>query len=999
MGKGLRGGWRLGALALALALSGCHERDGIRVVEARALFDTDVADFGEVPVGEWAELEVGIRNTGYVPFNALEAFTQQGNPSFRVELEGNSKVMPGETKRVKVRFHPLSEGEIADAMAVNTDAEHEPSSPLPLRGRGGPTPIRVSPATVDFETLEVDSDRTLPVTVENPVDLPLTLRVGGSHADQFTPDTITIPPHGKVEINTRFLPHTLGGSTARLDIRACDNCTPTPVGLVGKSVASAFVFDPAPIPFDNIPVHEKTQSFTRMTNITWRPVELGTFSTSDSAFTALSNLGSQKLGPGETARMEMQFAARTSGPRTGTMEVHYLSDKPRSAKVELDARGGRPALALAPVAIDFGELPVGAKVERVVRLTNVGTTGSLHFQGVKGAAGDIGQFSASAPFRGKQPYPYNPGSAWPNLTAPDVPIAPGADYLDINVYFEPTATGDFRATLGIQSDDLFNPVRTIVVTGRAHDFGPCTFRVLPQPRMDFGNVPTGYGAVLGFRFENTGAAECAVKNIHLANDAGGAFFMPGGALTGGVVYKDDAFAAQIAFKTHVDGTYAGELELTVNNPTTPVVRLPLAAVATASCLTAAPNFLDFGPIRYDCASVPRRTLISNQCRYPISVTGLWLGTGTSDQFSVGGAPAFPVTLAPAQGFEVQVDYTRSVLGQHFTPLYVQAQSEGVPLLVPLLAETNHDGLQLERFVQGTDGQLDVLFVVSNTTTMGPFQDRLKAAIPGWMARAGNAGVDLHVAVTSTGLVPRSAQCGGGANGGEAGRLFPIDGSAPRVVAGTDAAAVGALQTNLGVGQCHNLVQGLETMRQALSSPLVDHVDDPRTAEPNDGNEGFLRSTARLAVVFLADEDDHSGFDTTSYTQLLQAMKGTNMGHRTSAYAIVPTSDRSCTTAGGPGARFSEVATRTGGAALSVCSPDYASLLDPLASRAAGAQRDFRLSSVPVDPAGIIVKVDGVTQGAPRWRFDARSNSIVFDVAAVPAAGQTVEVRYRSACGG
>ncbi len=85
-----------------------------------------------------------------------------------------------------------------------------------------------------------------------------------------------------------------------------------------------------------------------------------------------------------------------------------------------------------------------------------------------------------------------------------------------------------------------------------------------------------------------------------------------------------------------------------------------------------------------------------------------------------------------------------------------------------------------------------------------------------------------------------------------------------------------------MGLCHNLVQGLETTRQALSSPLVDSQDDPRTPQSNDGNLGLLRPAARLAVVVLADEDDHSGFPTDSYIQFLQSIKGPGMSHRTPA---------------------------------------------------------------------------------------------------------------------
>jgi hypothetical protein len=63
--------------------------------------------FGEVPGGEWRDRQVWIRTVGYVPFSALEALQLGDTPSYQVELVEGGRVLPGESKVVKVRFHPL----------------------------------------------------------------------------------------------------------------------------------------------------------------------------------------------------------------------------------------------------------------------------------------------------------------------------------------------------------------------------------------------------------------------------------------------------------------------------------------------------------------------------------------------------------------------------------------------------------------------------------------------------------------------------------------------------------------------------------------------------------------------------------------------------------------------------------------------------------------------------------------------------------------------------
>jgi hypothetical protein len=211
---------------------------------------------------------------------------------------------------------------------------------------------------------------------------------------------------------------------------------------------------------------------------------------------------------------------------------------------------------------------------------------------------------------------------------------------------------------------------------------------------------------------------------------------------------------------------------------------------------------------------------------------------------------------------------------------------------------------------------------------------------------------------------------------------------------TDAATL--IRENLRVGLCHNLPQGLETMRAALSSPLSTSGDDPRTPQPNDGNAGFIRPAARLAVVMVGDEDDHSGFAPQSYIQFLQTLKGAGGSHRSSLHAIAP--GGSCTTPVPDAPRIKEVARATGGQSISVCEGSYTAMLESLITRAAGAQADFTLTSQVSSAAEITVTVNGAPVPADNWYFDAANNAVVFRSGFVPTPGQNVEVRYRSECG-
>ncbi len=990
-----RGGRRGALWALVGVLTGCGASDALRPLEASAALEQVRLDFGDVPVGFRKELHARLRNTGYMPFRLLDVIPRDADPSFEIQFDVSEKVEPGETREVTLVFHPLREGALTDSISLNTDVPRATFSNVALEGHGTPTPIEFEPPLLDFETLEIESDRALSIAVKNPGDLPLTLTLQGPQASEFDAGSWTVGPLATVDIPARFFPHAVGERNARLEARSCEGCTPSAAGLKGQSVESALVFDPSPVPFEPVPVHQRSESLTRVRNITWRPLSLGRVDSSEPSFSALRELSGTVLDPARGVDLPIEFSARGPGPRLAELLVRYVSDQPRTGRVTLDATGGRPQLALAPVAIDFGELPVGGKRAQVVRLSNAGSAGHLHFRGLS-ASGATGQFSVGAPRRDQAQLAWN-GGAWPELTSADLPIAPAPDFIDVPVYFEPVLAGEFEARIVFRTDDPFYPTRDVVVRGASHPGGPCQFGLEPWPSLDFGNVPPNSGAVLGFRFENTGTTECAVKDIQLTDSSGGAFFMPGGALVGGVLGPHDAFSAQIAFRSLTPGAFRGELGMTVNNPAEPEVRLPLTAVAADSCLVAAPPFLDFGAVRYDCPAPTRRTFISNACSEPITVTQVEIGRGTSTEFSLPTRPTLPQTLAPFEGFELSASFARTLLGQQFAPLWLSVAGENTPRLIPLLGETNHEGLQRDVFVQGTDRQIDLLFVVSNTSTMSDHQARLASALPGYFARATAAGVQLRVGVTSTGLVRRET-CAGGAAGAESGRLVPVDSRRARWVDAASPGAAAIAGANVRLGDCHYLVQGLEAMRMALTPPLSDHEDDPRTAQPADGNLGFIRGAAQLSVVVLADEDDRSGFDPVGYAELIDSLKGPSATQRTRLDAWVPT-DSSCPTAGPDAPRFAEVAHRTGGEVHSVCTADFGPLLDGLLAPARGLQRRFQLTAAPNVADGFRVSVAGsaVPEGSG-FHYDAPSNSIVLEQPHVPRPGEQVVVTYRSRCG-
>ncbi len=175
--------------------------------------------------------------------------------------------------------------------------------------------------------------------------------------------------------------------------------------------------------------------------------------------------------------------------------------------------------------------------------------------------------------------------------------------------------------------------------------------------------------------------------------------------------------------------------------------------------------------------------------------------------------------------------------------------------------------------QAVRNQLDLLFVVDNSSSMAPMADALKLRFGDLvkvfddLARAGMP-VDLHVGVVTTdyGAGDGRNPCGP-SPGGQMGKLQAVGLAAPpacrppegarfiawryradgtsvsNLPAGQDLAATFACMASVGTAGC-GFEHPLESAYAALHNNLPE-------------NQGFLRDGALLAVVFLTNEDDAS----------------------------------------------------------------------------------------------------------------------------------------------
>ena len=290
---------------------------------------------------------------------------------------------------------------------------------------------------------------------------------------------------------------------------------------------------------------------------------------------------------------------------------------------------------------------------------------------------------------------------------------------------------------------------------------------------------------------------------------------------------------------------------------------------------------------------------------------------------------------------------------------------------------------LDVFERPAAPMVDVLFVVDNSGSMMEEQAGLAAGFAYFVAAI--AGWDYHLAVTTTGI-RASGGCPGGADGGEAGRLFPVDG-APRIITPQVADPVAAFARNVAVGLCHWWEEGLEAAFLATIPPLVDSADDPRTTQLLDGNLGFLRKDARLSIVYVSDENDYSPRPVQEY---IDHIKGLKPGRQEllSVAAVVNTG--LCATSSSVGERYMAVADAFVGPKESICRPDWGALLQNIATNAVAGAAFVALSAVPVS-GSLRAFLDGAELDSSMWSYDPSSNTVLIRT----AGGQRIAVSYRT----
>ena len=260
---------------------------------------------------------------------------------------------------------------------------------------------------------------------------------------------------------------------------------------------------------------------------------------------------------------------------------------------------------------------------------------------------------------------------------------------------------------------------------------------------------------------------------------------------------------------------------------------------------------------------------------------------------------------------------------------------------------------------------DILWVVDNSASMREEQDTVSAHVDSFIDALRLSGVDFHIGVLTTDV--------------------------------SDAAVAGVLVGDVLTPATADLATTL--LDQVRVGTRGNRTEQPlasvRAALANVDNAPLARSDARLDVIVLTDEDDHSPDAVTDYLADLEASEGSG-GYRVSSIAGgLPEGCASLAAQAEAGVRLYEAANGSDGLFESICQEDFAGVMASLGLLAAGMVDRFPLTAIP-ELSSLEVRVDDVLihqRPHDGWQYDAADNAIVFDGYAIPRPGQGIEVRY------
>lgn len=1030
-------------MALLLAASSCScEPAAIQWQSPRVDFRLEadpsnqadyLVDFGLVAVGELSTRTFILENEGNADLTIVSGTLE---PPFAIDLP-TSRIPVGGDAELRFTFQPKEEtsAPIEQIVLLSTNEDQGRSYTVRVLGEAARASLSCEPASIHLGPIPLGQQGASVATCTNLLPVPLEIQLQGfkgPHAGNFSASategdggSIQVPGNGAVSIAIDFRANTLGRNDTFLELRDAHDLSLAKIPIEAMVVESGLVVDPPScLDFSYVALGATRRGTLLLKNVGPREVRVVGVSIAGGASGQYSVVTPPPLTlarDGGLAELELDFHPALLGPSQVqiTVETEEEGGAPAAVSACATGFGGGPTLTCTPGGRDFGLVAIGMPATSLLHCLNTGAAPvgiRVDPLQVEAIAVDSERFAVTL---------LNPDET----TGPKPRGYAIGEGFHLQLSYEPI-TETFDEGLIVLHTNV-SPV-SLPVSGQGRALPPCEVSVAPQ-QLRFGVVDRGAERILPFEIRNLLSSPCLIRDLELAEGSDPAFSLE--SIDHLELAGDASALIPVRYAPLSYGSNAvGKVRFEVSKPTDRYREIQLRGDSTPPCLRLDPMEIDFGSVLPGCGPLNRQVTISNVCSDPVTITSIDVEeTMPRGTFDLSRRPVLPAVLNPQGYTELQVGFSPTEMGDHQATLRIgldpTSSLEDHSYSMRVRGEGGETTWQRDEFEPLGPAKVDVLFVIDNSTSMYPYQVRLQENLPAFLGFIGEQDVDFQIGVTTTGLTPGFAwpypSCPGGADGGEDGRLFPIDGSHPRILTPETPDLEEHWRHNVTVGQCQITNESaLEGAFRALSHPLISEKKDSRyqSAYP-DGNLGFLRQDASLSIILMSDATDFSPQLTSKYVDFFLGLKH-GARDRVRVHGITnprygaPIVEWDPCPLRTPGDRMIDVVEALGGTWMSICTPTknhdaWAGIMRSLSKAAFAFDERLMLRGLPADVNGdgrvseadIQLLVDGapllpLRDGSVRvWHYDPISNSINFSPLYAPRSDTPIVAAYELSCAG
>jgi carbon monoxide dehydrogenase subunit G len=381
------------------------------------------------------------------------------NARFSVVTAPPFNIAAGAQASVTVRFSPNAAGAQSGNLTIASNDPARASVVVAVTGTGGAAAavpsIDVTPASLDFGSVNVNATRDLAVTIANRGTSALNVTAITSSNARFTIAAggapFTVAAGAQSTVNVRFSPNAAGAQTGNLTIASNDTARgPVTVPLNGTGNATgsgpSIEVTPSSVDFGSVNVNATRDLALTVANRGAAALSITAITLSNARFSIASGGAPFIVPAGSQSTVNLRFSPNAPGTQTGTLTI--ASNDPSRASVVVSltgtgvaVTGGSPSIDVSPASLDFGNVNAGSTRDIVLTVTNRGTA-ALNVTAITSSNARFTVVTGGAPF----------GVGANGQSA-------------VTLRFSPNAAGNQTGTLTIASNDPARATVTVPLTG------------------------------------------------------------------------------------------------------------------------------------------------------------------------------------------------------------------------------------------------------------------------------------------------------------------------------------------------------------------------------------------------------------------------------------------------------------------------------------------------------------------------------------------------------